>query len=124
MFASPAYAQAANDAAASGGLLAGPLGSILPILLLLPLFYFLLIRPQQRRLKQHQAMIAAVKRNDTVVLSNGMIGKVVRVEDAEVQVEIAPNTNVRVVKTMIGEVRTRGEPVAANDAPTSKIARG
>jgi preprotein translocase subunit YajC len=124
MFASPAYAQAATDAGGSASLLAGPLGSILPILLLLPLFYFLLIRPQQKRLKQHQSMIAAVKRNDTVVLGNGIIGKVVRVEDQEVQVEIAPNTNVRVVKTMIGEVRTRGEPVAANDAPTSKIARG
>jgi preprotein translocase subunit YajC len=123
MFASPAYAQAATDAGGAGGLLAGPLGSILPILLLLPLFYFLLIRPQQRRLKQHQSMIASVKRGDNVVLSNGMIGKVVRVEDAEVQVEIAPNTNVRVVKTMIGEVRSRGEPVAANDPP-SKIARG
>jgi preprotein translocase subunit YajC len=123
MFASPAYAQAATEAGSAGGLLAGPLGSILPILLLLPLFYFLLIRPQQRRLKQHQAMINAVKRGDTVVLSNGMIGKVVRVEDAEVQVEIAPNTNVRVVKAMIGEVRTKGEPVAANDAP-AKSARG
>jgi preprotein translocase subunit YajC len=117
MFASPAYAQAATDASGSAGLLAGPLGSILPILLLLPLFYFLLIRPQQRRLKQHQAMVAAIKRGDSVVLSNGMIGKVVRVEDAEVQVEIAPNTNVRVVKAMIGEVRSKGEPVAANDAP-------
>ncbi|MBW3560703.1 MAG: preprotein translocase subunit YajC [Proteobacteria bacterium] len=124
MFASPAYAQAATDAASTGGLLAGPLGSILPILLLLPLFYFLLIRPQQRRLKQHQAMISAVKRGDSVVLSNGMIGKVVRVEDAEVQVEIAPNTNVRVVKAMIGEVRAKGEPVPANDASQPKSARG
>ena len=123
MFASPAYAQAATDAGGTASLLAGPLGSILPILLLLPLFYFLLIRPQQRRLKQHQAMINAVKRNDTVVLGNGIIGKVVRVEDQEVQVEIAPNTNVRVVKTMIGEVRTKGEPVPANDAP-ARSARG
>jgi preprotein translocase subunit YajC len=123
MFASPAYAQAATDAGGSASLLAGPLGSILPILLLLPLFYFLLIRPQQKRLKQHQSMIAAVKRNDTVVLGNGIIGKVVRVEDQEVQVEIAPNTNVRVVKTMIGEVRAKGEPVPANDAP-ARSARG
>lgn len=123
MFASPAYAQAATDAGGTASLLAGPLGSILPILLLLPLFYFLLIRPQQRRLKQHQAMIAAVKRSDTVVLGNGIIGKVVRVEDQEVQVEIAPNTNVRVVKTMIGEVRAKGEPVPANDAP-ARSARG
>lgn len=121
MFATPAFAQAA-DAAAPGGLLAG-LGSLLPILLLLPLFYFLLIRPQQRRLKAHQTMIGALKRGDTVVLSSGVIGKVVRVEDAEVQLEIAPNTNIRVVKSLIGEVRSRGEPVPANDAP-AKSARG
>ena len=118
----PAFASAATGDAPAG-LLAGPLGSLLPILLLLPLFYFLLIRPQQRRLKAHQAMIGAVKRGDTVVLSSGIIGKVVRVEDAEVQLEVAPNTNVRVVKGMIGEVRTKGEPVAANDAP-AKSARG
>jgi preprotein translocase subunit YajC len=121
MFASPAFAQSAG--AAGGG---GPqdlLVQFLPLVALLVLFYFLLIRPQQRRLKQHQAMIGSVKRGDSVVLSNGMIGKVVRVEDAEVQVEIAPNTNVRVVKSMIGEVRARGEPVAANDAP-AKIGKG
>lgn len=123
MFASPAYAQAATDAASGDGGLSALLLQFGPILLLLPLFYFLLIRPQQKRLKQHQETVAGLKRGDSVVLSNGMIGKVVRVEEAEVQVEIAPNTNVRVVKSMIGEVRARGEPVAANDAP-SKIARG
>jgi len=79
------------------------------------LFYFLLIRPQQRRMKQHQAMIAAVKRGDTVVLPSGVIGKVVRVEDKEVGVEISTGVTVKVVKGMISEVRTRGEPAAAND---------
>ena len=118
MFASPALAQTTEGSAGAQGLLL----QFLPLVALLVLFYFLLIRPQQRRVKTHQAMIGAIKRGDTVVLSNGMIGKVVRVEDAETQVEIAPNTNVRVVKSMISEVRARGEPIAANDPP-SKIAK-
>jgi preprotein translocase subunit YajC len=83
--------------------------------LLFGLFYFLMIRPQQRRLKQHQTMLGALKRGDTVVLSSGMIGKVVRVEEREVGLEIATGVTVKVVKTMISEVRARGEPAAAND---------
>lgn len=79
------------------------------------LFYFLLIRPQQKRAKEHAAAIAAVKRGDTVVLSSGVIGKVTRVEEAEVNVEIAPSVNIRVVKAMIDEVRNR-TAVAANDS--------
>jgi preprotein translocase subunit YajC len=83
--------------------------------LLIALFYFLMIRPQQRRMKQHQSMLAAIKRGDVVVLSSGMIGKVVRVEDAEVGLEVATGVTVKVVKSMIGEVRSRGLPAAAND---------
>ena len=115
MFASEAFAQTAPGAAAGAG---GPqdlLLQFLPLVALMVLFYFLLIRPQQRRLKQHREMIGGVKRGDTVVLASGVVGKVTRVEDAEVQVEIAANTTVRVVKSMIGEVRTRGEPAPAND---------
>ncbi|HEX2559397.1 MAG TPA: preprotein translocase subunit YajC [Phenylobacterium sp.] len=88
----------------------------LPLIALFVLFYFLMIRPQQKRMKAHQQMIANVKRGDQVVLSSGMIGKVVRVEDKEVGVEIAQGVNVKVVKAMISEVRVRGEPAAANDA--------
>ena len=79
------------------------------------LFYFLLIRPQQKRAKEHATAIGAVKRGDTVVLGSGMIGKVTRVEEAEVNVEIAPSVNVRVVKSMIAEVRNR-TAIAANDS--------
>jgi preprotein translocase subunit YajC len=86
----------------------------MPILLIV-LFYFLMIRPQQRRMKQHQEMLNALKRNDTVVLSSGMIGKVVRVEEKEVGLEIATGVTVKVVKGMISDVRARGEPAAAND---------
>lgn len=87
-----------------------------PILLMVVLFYFMLIRPQQKRAKEHQAMLGNLKRNDTVVLSSGMIGKIVRVEEKEVGVEIAQGVTVKVVKGMITEVRAKGEPAAANDA--------
>jgi preprotein translocase subunit YajC len=113
MFATPAYAQTA--AGAPGGFdLAAQLPQFgLPILLV-ALFYFMILRPQQKRAKDHQAMIMAVKRGDTVVMSSGMIGKVTKVEDAEVQVEIATGVVVKVVKSTLSDVRTRGEP-AAND---------
>ena len=87
----------------------------MPILLIV-LFYFLMIRPQQRRMKQHQAMLSALKRGDQVVLSSGIIGKVVRVEDKEVGLEIASGVTVKVVKGMISDVRALGEPAPANDS--------
>jgi preprotein translocase subunit YajC len=117
MFATPAIILAATPAAGGAGGLLSPdfLQMIgLPIILML-LFYLMLWRPQQRRAKEHAARISAVKRGDTVVLSNGMIGKVVRVEEQEAGVEIAQNVTVKVVKSMIAEVRARSEPAAAND---------
>ena len=98
----------------AGGL-AATIMQFLPFVAIFVLFYFLLIRPQQKRAKEHAAQIGAVKRGDTVVLSSGMIGKVTRVEDAVVNVEIAPSVNVRVVKAMIAEVRNR-TAIAANDS--------
>jgi len=92
------------------------IGPFLMIPGMIALFYFLILRPQTQRAKAHQALVAAIKRGDTVVLSSGMIGKVVRVEDAEVGVEIAQGVTVKVVKTTITEVRSRGAPAAANDA--------
>ena len=100
--------------AADGNLIA-TIMQFLPFVAIFVLFYFLLIRPQQKRAKEHQATLAAVKRGDTVVLSSGMIGKVTRVEETEVNVEIAPSVNVRVVKGMIAEVRNR-TAIAANDS--------
>jgi len=87
-----------------------------PILLMVVLFYFMLIRPQQKRAKEHQAMLGNLKRGDSVVLSSGVLGKIVRVEDKEVGVEIAQGVTVKVLKGMITEVRAKGEPAAANDA--------
>lgn len=117
MFETTAVVMAAAAPAAGGmaGIFASPIGQIAPLILLVILFYFMLIRPQQRRAKEHATRIGGIKRGDTVVLSNGMIGKIVRVEDAEAGVEIAPNVTVKVVKSMIADVRTRGEPAAAND---------
>jgi preprotein translocase subunit YajC len=115
MFATPAFAQAAGAAAPSGG----PMDQLItfaPLFFIMVIGYFMLIRPQQKRAKDQRAMIDAVKRGDTVVLNSGIIGKVSRVEDAEVQVEIATGVNVKVVKSMISDVRTRGEPAPANDA--------
>ena len=97
----------------------GPQGLLIqlaPLVLLFVLFYFMLIRPQQRRVKEHQGMVASLKRGDTVVLSSGVIGKVVRVEEAEIGVEIAQGVTVKAVKAMVSEVRAKGSPVSANDA--------
>ena len=101
--------------AAAAGAGDNPLFTFLPLLAVLPLMYFLMIRPQSQRAKKHQTMLAALKRNDTVVLSSGLIGKVTRIEETEVMLEIATGVNVRVVKSMITEVRVKGEPAPAND---------
>jgi preprotein translocase subunit YajC len=115
MFATPALAQAVGAAAAGGGSIQDMVMQFAPFALIAVLFYFLMIRPQQQRAKAHREAITAVKRGDTVVLSSGLIGKVVRVEEAEVGLDIAQGVTVKVVKSMIAEVRTRGAPAAAND---------
>lgn len=113
MFISPAHAQAAGDAAAAGGL-GGFLG-LAPLFLVFIVFYFLMIRPQQSRMKALQASIAAAAKGDTVVTAGGIVGKVTRVEDAHVEVEIAPNTRVRVVKATLASVTKAGSAKPAND---------
>ena len=105
MFISEAYAQT------TGGI-QDVLSGIAPVLLMLPIFYFLLIRPQQTKAKQHREMIDKVKRGDTVITSGGIIGVVTRVKDeAEIEVEIAKDTRIRVVKATLADVRVKGEPV-------------
>jgi preprotein translocase subunit YajC len=86
------------------------ISSLIPLILLFGIFYFLIIRPQQQRVKAHQAMVAAVKRGDTVVTAGGLIGKVAKVkDDGEVMIEIADNVQVRVLKSTLTEVRAKGE---------------
>ncbi|MBZ6378654.1 preprotein translocase subunit YajC [Pacificimonas flava] len=110
MFSFPAYAQAGAPGGAGG-----ILSAIMPLLLIIPIFYFLLIRPQQKRMKAHRDMIEAVQRNDTVVTAGGLVGKVKKVTETEVEVEIAAGTTVQVVKGTLSEVRPRAKAAAAND---------
>jgi preprotein translocase subunit YajC len=108
-----AYAQAP---AAAGDPTTGILMQIAPLVLVFIVFYFLLIRPQQQARKRHMEMVAALKKNDVIVTSGGLIGKVKSVQDDEVRVELAPNVEVRVVRATIGEVRSKTEPAPANDS--------
>jgi preprotein translocase subunit YajC len=111
MFVSPAYAQAA----AAGGGSFGALEQFLPLILIFVVFYFLLIRPQQKRMKQHKEMLGQLRRGDRVVTSGGIIGTVNKmVNDTEVSVEIAEGVRVRVVRSTITEVLSKTEPVAAS----------
>ncbi len=106
MFVSPAYAQAAGG---SGGF---DYMSILPLVLIFVVFYFLLIRPQQKKQKVHREMIGAVKRGDHVLTSGGIFGRVTKViDDTKLQVEIADNVRVHVSRAMISDVLNRAEPV-------------
>jgi len=83
--------------------------TLVPLVLLFAIFYFLLIRPQQQRVKTHQQMVESVRRGDTVVTAGGLIGKVAKVkDDGELMVEIADNVQVRVLKSTLTEVRTKG----------------
>ncbi|TVP72284.1 MAG: preprotein translocase subunit YajC [Rhodobacteraceae bacterium] len=103
MFVTPAYAQ---DAGAAGGLI-----SIIPFVLIFVIMYFLLIRPQQKKMKEHQAMVSALRRGDQVVTQGGIVGKVVKVkEDGEIEVEIAEGVKVRVIKSTVATVLSKTEP--------------
>ena len=105
MFVTPAYAQ---DAGAGGAI-----ASFLPLILIFAIMYFLLIRPQQKRVKEHQKMVQALRRGDQVVTQGGVIGKVSKVkEDGEIEVEIAEGVRVRVVKSTVAQVLSKTEPAA------------
>jgi preprotein translocase, YajC subunit len=91
-------------------------GLIVPTMLIIGIMYFLMIRPQQKRLKEHQAMVAAIRRGDTVVTSGGIIGKVTKADDQELQVEIAEGVKIKVVRSTVSEVRGKGEAAPAAKA--------
>ncbi|WP_267395088.1 MULTISPECIES: preprotein translocase subunit YajC [unclassified Sphingomonas] len=112
MIISPAYAQVAGATGESSGF--ASIISLAPLFLIFIVFYFLMIRPQQRRMKLLQQSVEAVKKNDTVVTAGGIVGKVTKVEDGFVEVEIAANTRVRVVKSTLTEV-TSPNSKPAND---------
>ena len=106
MFVTPAYAQAAGGAG-------GAFASFIPLILIFAIMYFLLIRPQQKKLKDHQAMVNAVRRGDQVVTQGGIVGKVAKVkEDGEIEVEIAEGVKVRVIKSTLASVVNKTEPAS------------
>ena len=110
MFVTPAFAQ--GSPMGSDSLLV----TMLPFVLIFVIMYFLILRPQQRRVKQHQEMVKNLRRGDTVVTSGGLVGKVNKVvDDNEIQVEIAEGVQVRLLKHAVSEVRTKGEPVKATE---------
>ncbi len=105
MFISPAYAQAAG-----GG--SDMIGFLLPLVAMIGIFYFLVMRPQQKRMKAHKEMVTNLKRGDTIVTNGGLVGKVKKVVDErEVMVEFGESVNIKVVKDMVATVRVKGEPV-------------
>jgi len=110
MFISPAFAQTSPiDALGLGS-------PIWMMVLILVIMYFLVLRPQQKRVKQHQEMIKNIRRGDTVITSGGVIGKVTKViDDDQIEVEIASDVRVRQMRGMVSDVRAKGEP-AKEDA--------
>jgi preprotein translocase subunit YajC len=108
MFVSQAFAQGAGG---TGGDL---FAMIVPLILIMAVFWFLLIRPQQKKAKEHQELVQSIRRGDVVTTAGGMIGKVARVvDDNEILLEVADNVRMRFQKQAIAEVRARGEPVSA-----------
>ena len=111
MLISPAFAQIGG--AGSSDMLM----SLLPFVLIFVIMYFLILRPQQRRVKQHQEMVKNVRRGDTVVTSGGLIGKITKVvDDDQIEVEVADGVRVRQMRSMVADVRAKGEPVKEEGA--------
>jgi preprotein translocase subunit YajC len=108
MFIDPAFAQGTPAAGADPFT-----GLLIPMLLMVLIFYFLVIRPQSQRASQHKEMVEKVRRGDTVVTSGGMIGKVTKVSDGsdEVEVELSDTLRIRVLRSTLMDVRAKGEPV-------------
>jgi preprotein translocase subunit YajC len=108
---SPAYAQ---DAAGGAGIVM----QLLPLVLIFVVFYFLLIRPQQKKMKEHREMLAQLKRNDRIVTAGGIVATITKVKDGsdEIEAEIAPNVRVTLVR---GTITSLIRPQAANDEKSS-----
>ncbi len=109
MFVTPAYAQ---------GMGASPdmLISILPFVLIFVIMYFLIIRPQRTALKKRGEMLAAIRRGDTVVTGGGLVGKVTKVNEGELEIDLGAGTKVTALRATISDVRVKGEPVANQNA--------
>jgi preprotein translocase subunit YajC len=115
MFISTAFAQGSLGSLFGGGGTGGDGGmlmSLLPFVLIFVIMYFLILRPQQKRVKSHAEMVKNVRRGDTVVTNGGLIGKVTKViDDDQIEIEIADDVRIRHMRSMISDVRAKGEPV-------------
>lgn len=110
MFTTPAFAQGSLLGGVGGE--GGMLVSLLPFVLIFVIMYFLILRPQQKRVKQHQEMVKNVRRGDTVITNGGLIGKVTKViDDDQIEIEIADDVRIRQMRQMVTDVRAKGEPV-------------
>jgi preprotein translocase subunit YajC len=115
MLISPAYAQDAVDGGAGGMI------QLLPLVLIFVVFYFLLIRPQQKKMKTHRTMVDALKRGDKVITGGGLIGTVTKVpEGNEIQIEIADGVRVKVMRHTIQEILTKPQPASKSAKGTDK----
>lgn len=111
MFITPAFAQTAGGQASGASIVV----QMAPLVLIFVVFYFLLIRPQQKRMKDHKAKIEAVKKGDQVVTGGGLVGKVVRVDDVYADIELAPGMKVKAVKSTLTDVIDPMSAKPAND---------
>jgi preprotein translocase subunit YajC len=115
MFVTPAFAQGSLGSLFGGGGAGGDGGmlmSLLPFALIFVIMYFLILRPQQKRVKQHQEMVKNVRRGDTVITNGGLVGKVTKViDDDQLEIEIADDVRIRQMRQMVSDVRAKGEPV-------------
>jgi preprotein translocase subunit YajC len=112
MLITPAFAQSGGLFGLGGGDSSSMVLQFTPLILIIVIMYFLVLRPQQQKVKQHQAMVKALRRGDTVITNGGVIAKVTKVvDDDQIEVEIADGVRVRQMRSMINEVRAKGEPV-------------
>jgi len=108
MLISPAYAQAAAGGDAGGMMM---VQQLLPFALIFVIMYFMILRPQQKKVKDHNELVKNVRRGDTVVTTGGLVGKVTKVvDDDQIEVEISDGVRVRQMRQMISGVRAKGEP--------------
>ena len=106
MFISPAYAQTPSILGGDG------MSFLVPMVLVFVIMYFLILRPQQKRVKQHAEMVKNVRKGDTVITSGGLVGRVTKVvDDDQVEIEVADGVRVRQMRSMVSDVRAKGEPV-------------
>ena len=111
MLISPAYAQSPLGGSTD------MLTSLLPFVLIFVIMYFLILRPQQKRVKQHAEMVKNVRKGDTVITSGGLVGRVTKVvDDDQIEIELADGVRVRQMRQMVSDVRAKGEPVKDEDA--------